>query len=1296
MDLSKEEKKISENENSPDIKKLKTLCEYIIPDRFKEIADYTRFEMCFKPLFNNINNISIKSVFDHIIGKNRKYITYSRFYDAYMNYKNNKEENKDIKIFFEKIMNSILKTEINYIGVEGENEYSSQNFINDKKYSISRLTLLCDQYKKIFGIKLVYKGEEDYYKLRLGPINLSPGLDIKLGIIQEDYQLRDSITHIFGTINQNNNITFLGFKCVSGMMSCFGTPMGEGFLFGEFGKKLQCLSLNHDDNGISRLEFDFATNYLTNINFKLKKNDYNNIYFDEDLIKNENTEEYNEKIKRTQIFGKRTDLKCQGFNRAFIQTPFNYMYNDKEDNDEVDDKKTIIAFCRRDLGASFMQKTNINFVYDNVSQNAFIPNVKNQRVEFIKNPFFFDEIPQSNKNLFASNYKSLIGNISRVTGKRLSKLSFVSNKSKVKEVENNFYEVKEKLISNIYEGVREQLRGEVDAETKFVLDKLIHKKESKDDNKKKDNDIILETNEEHIEEKEEKKEEKNFNLAKFLIGKLGLKNEKLANKIIFNALAKNQKKNDDKLKIIKEEDEDNINNIKKDMDKINQEKDGGKGENDTNKNENKLINNIKLLSELNNFKVSKENNDEDNEEEEEEETEEEVEEDEDSNLNDNKNINNLMNAENDKNRMALRKDNCIKIDKWENEMDEEREKKIKAEFLELQKNFAAKKQSKYIIKSLHNKDFKNIKIYFNQKPPLCLEIWKDNKFQPDENSLFSKNDKYMNTVLKYKKISWIRPNQFSKFKNYCLFDKNGPDINHIKQGIIEDSNFLSAIGALCDKNKNYIKNLFHITEKTYEHAYGINFFINGKKKLILVDDYFPYIQMMNKNTKSITNNFCFASSFENEIWVSLLEKAWAKVKGNYNILENDKTKNAFDILTGADTEEINISRYDKNNLWDYLIYNMKLEFPICGTTKSHARGNFNLYGLTPQHGYTILKLFETKNVKNVLLRDPYGTDKLGSKCKIIPESKGMFEISYDDFLKYFDFVEIGFYKTNFNEYFIKISKEESKRFKVIRIINENEVNLVYFNLYQKNRKNGKFDNFYSYMMLVENSEQKNRHIFSLTSFKSENEYNNHIGKNNVKLNKGTYYLFCDINYRFFNEDKKNHGYCLRIFSTKELKCEKIPDEAKIHRITIFHQSIIDFINSKTKLNKIEDKKLDKIVLKTYRNIGKFPFDVLLFKNEGKDLKKIQITLKDKQFSFYNDDKFTESHNKIIKDINPGEAKVILIMNHNFGISTVVKSLSDLKNINIEVFDKNFKPIEENSLLSEVKNNFINNVFKIFN
>ena len=133
------DKKTTEIEDSPEIKKLKTLCEYLIPDRFQEISDFTRFEMCFKPLFVNNNDISIRAVFDQIVGKNKKYITYNRFYDAYMNYKNNPANNKDVKIFFEKIMNSILKLGKNYIGVESENEFTSKNFINDKTYSLSRL-----------------------------------------------------------------------------------------------------------------------------------------------------------------------------------------------------------------------------------------------------------------------------------------------------------------------------------------------------------------------------------------------------------------------------------------------------------------------------------------------------------------------------------------------------------------------------------------------------------------------------------------------------------------------------------------------------------------------------------------------------------------------------------------------------------------------------------------------------------------------------------------------------------------------------------------------------------------------------------------------------------------------------------------------------------------------------------------------------------------------------------------------------------------------------------------------------
>ena len=53
--------------------------------------------------------------------------------------------------------------------------------------------------------------------------------------------------------------------------------------------------------------------------------------------------------------------------------------------------------------------------------------------------------------------------------------------------------------------------------------------------------------------------------------------------------------------------------------------------------------------------------------------------------------------------------------------------------------------------------------------------------------------------------------------------------------------------------------------------YEIVFFIDGEWQIVIVDDYFP--------TKY--NEFVFAQPNGSELWVILLEKAWAKVNGGY-------------------------------------------------------------------------------------------------------------------------------------------------------------------------------------------------------------------------------------------------------------------------------------------------------------------------------------------------------------------------------------------------------------------------------
>ena len=74
---------------SPDEElQIKTICEYLFFDQYKDYVTYNRFEQCFQPLFNNVE-ISIDQVFKSIVGPKKKYLNYPRFINSYLNYKNN-------------------------------------------------------------------------------------------------------------------------------------------------------------------------------------------------------------------------------------------------------------------------------------------------------------------------------------------------------------------------------------------------------------------------------------------------------------------------------------------------------------------------------------------------------------------------------------------------------------------------------------------------------------------------------------------------------------------------------------------------------------------------------------------------------------------------------------------------------------------------------------------------------------------------------------------------------------------------------------------------------------------------------------------------------------------------------------------------------------------------------------------------------------------------------------------------------------------------------------------------------
>ena len=82
---------------------------------------------------------------------------------------------------------------------------------------------------------------------------------------------------------------------------------------------------------------------------------------------------------------------------------------------------------------------------------------------------------------------------------------------------------------------------------------------------------------------------------------------------------------------------------------------------------------------------------------------------------------------------------------------------------------------------------------------------------------------------------------------------------------------------------------------------------------IVVDDYFPFDPRPEKD------NWLFSrDTTENEIWVQILEKAYAKVFGSYEIIEGGQPYQALCNLTGYPSDVLFHDALDENDMWKIL------------------------------------------------------------------------------------------------------------------------------------------------------------------------------------------------------------------------------------------------------------------------------------------------------------------------------------------------------------------------------------------
>jgi len=105
-------------------------------------------------------------------------------------------------------------------------------------------------------------------------------------------------------------------------------------------------------------------------------------------------------------------------------------------------------------------------------------------------------------------------------------------------------------------------------------------------------------------------------------------------------------------------------------------------------------------------------------------------------------------------------------------------------------------------------------------------------------------------------------------------------------------------------------------------------YINGEKKTVVVDDYFPYND--DKNVWAFSR-----PSQGNEIWVLILEKAWAKVYGSYSRIEIGDCGEALTPLTGCPSQSLTLEDYkNKDILYDHLLWADKNNLAMCCAASS--------------------------------------------------------------------------------------------------------------------------------------------------------------------------------------------------------------------------------------------------------------------------------------------------------------------------------------------------------------------------
>ena len=241
------------------------------------------------------------------------------------------------------------------------------------------------------------------------------------------------------------------------------------------------------------------------------------------------------------------------------------------------------------------------------------------------------------------------------------------------------------------------------------------------------------------------------------------------------------------------------------------------------------------------------------------------------------------------------------------------------------------------------------------------------------------------------KIEFKKPTDY--FRKPVLFLED-PEPDDIKQGYLGDCYLMAALCAMAT-TPNVIRDLF--IDRSDVGVYGIKFYVDGKQRIIVINDLLPTYKWKLISAQSIPNR---------NLWVIMLEKAYAKLHNFYGAINGGIAGNSFNILTGAPTDYF-INDPNKGGMISLIERNLKSGHYIECTFKDQT------YNLFDQHAYAILNIVRLKYKNSsseqilIQIKNPHRTEdwfgewsgKLNKYFELTPEMKKSMQVEINQTIR---------------------------------------------------------------------------------------------------------------------------------------------------------------------------------------------------------------------------------------------------------------------------------------------------------